>query len=277
MKMFLLVISLIIAGCSTTGNGKQEIISNKNSARERFALVIGNTDYINLAKLKNPVNDAQDVSDILKQLNYQVDLYFDLNFEQMETAINNYIKKLSENNNAEGLFYFAGQGVKIEKDNYLMPIDINVNNNSQQVIARSYSVKILFNNLIKADNAINVIIVDACFTEAFAMHRGLRFAVDEISETNSSYDGSDDGLETIGQFTKDIFYLQSASPGQFALDGVDRNSPFTKALLNNIIKPLKFTDVVQEIISETLKSTNGTQKPYFKANVFNYENYIIGQ
>jgi uncharacterized protein YqgQ len=37
--------------------------------------------------LQNPKNDTKDVSNILKQLGFNVELYFDLNFDKMEIAI----------------------------------------------------------------------------------------------------------------------------------------------------------------------------------------------
>jgi len=261
-----MITCFVFIGCATTGKKP----STKNNSVEKFALIIGNTNYQNVAKLQNPKNDAEDVSNILNQFGFKVELCLDLNYEQMETMINKYIERLSGKKDTEGFFYFAGQGFNLNGNNYLMPIDFNPNNN--QYISKSYAMGTLFTNLIKANNAPNVVVVDACFTEIISPHRGIILGNNQDSQSMEN-----DGLGLIGKFTKDIFYLQSALPGKIALDGsaMDRNSPFAKALLKNIIKPIKFIELVQDIINDTLEYSNGQQQPYFKGNIFYFENYII--
>ncbi len=45
--------------------------SSKATAEKRVALVIGNSDYID-SPLRNPVNDASDLSTALRSLNFEV-------------------------------------------------------------------------------------------------------------------------------------------------------------------------------------------------------------
>ena len=269
----ILVASLfLIFACSTTGKNNNEAISQNDAHTERFAIVIGNSNYENVFKLQNAKNDAEDVTVILKQLGYHVDSYYDLNYEQMRIAINKFIETLSKNKDSEGFFYFAGQGGMINNRNYLFPTDVP-GSYADRVIDGSYNLDILLNNLIQSDNKLNVVIMDACFSEIFSTHRGLVFASpDDIAINN-------DGLDVLEYFTNDIFYIQAALPGGVAMDGVSgsRNSPFTMSLLNNIMKPLNFTLLAQEIIKETLGYTDGKQRPYYKANIINYENYIINR
>jgi hypothetical protein len=261
-----IIACFVFIGCATA---KKEP-AHENDLTEKFALIIGNTNYQNISKLQNPKNDAEDAANVLKQFGFNVELCLDLNYEQMELIIDKYIENLSGKNNTEGFFYFAGQGFNSSGNNYLIPVDFNPNNGNQ-IISGSYPMETLFKKLIKADNAPNVVIVDACFTEIPVTHRGI------FASVNDDLPIENDGLELIDKFTKDIFYLQSALPGKAALDGgiSDRNSPFARALLKNIIKPVKFIELVNDIIIDTLEYSNGQQKPYFKGNIFNYENYII--
>jgi len=76
---------------------------------ERIALVIGNGNYQS-RPLKNPVNDAQDIAQALRQLGFSV--IFKTNADQatMENAINHFGKKLD--GGAVGLFYYSGHGVQ---------------------------------------------------------------------------------------------------------------------------------------------------------------------
>lgn len=46
--------------------------TNTNSTERRFALVIGNKDYTAIGALKNPINDAMDVSKAFQQLGFEV-------------------------------------------------------------------------------------------------------------------------------------------------------------------------------------------------------------
>jgi uncharacterized caspase-like protein len=259
--------------CATIGKKyNEENISGK------YALVIGNANYKSIIKLENPQNDAEDVSNALKQLGFKVELGIDLNFAQMERAINKFIEKISTKNITEGLFYFAGQGFSINGINYLVPVDLQANN-ATQIISQSYAMKTLFNKLMTTNNIVNVVIIDTCFTKMTLPspfpHRGIIF-FPTTDQDNLPIEN--DGLELLEEFTKDIFYLQSTLPGQIAFDGIGRrNSPFTMALLKNLMIPKIFIELVKDIMTDTMEYSNGQQHPYFKGNIFNHEDYIINR
>jgi uncharacterized caspase-like protein len=255
----------ILVGCSSTGKG------TANGAVKKYALVIGNSNYEYVLKLKNPNNDAEDISKTLERFNYQVELCLDLDLGKMETAVDNFIENLSKQNNAEGFFYFAGQGARINGNNYMMPTDIYANNEAGLVLG-SYGITTLLSKLITADNALNTVVIDACFTD-FSFEPRHRGGVLVIIDESLSGKLENDGLDLIEQFTKDIFYLQAAMPGSLAMDGTGRNSPFTRALLENMVKPVPFIELVPGIIKNTIEYSGGHQMPYFKGNIFNYENY----
>ena len=58
-------------------------ISAQNSAN-RYALVIGNANYSKLPKLRNSVNDASDMADLLKELDWNVTVLLDADLPKME-------------------------------------------------------------------------------------------------------------------------------------------------------------------------------------------------
>lgn len=47
----------------------------------RVALVIGNSEYLNIGKLNNPKNDANDIASILGKLNFDVEKVIDANLK----------------------------------------------------------------------------------------------------------------------------------------------------------------------------------------------------
>ena len=276
-KLFLYLSLLTVAGAVLIGC---KTPPRASEPEKKFALVIGNSNYGAYAKLKNSINDAEDMSKVLQELDYKVELCIDIDLDEMKAVIDNFAENLSKREDAEGFFYFAGMGARIKGKNYIIPTAIKASNEDQLILG-SYELSDLFGKLIEADNAVNVVIIDACFSEiSSGEHRNTapqtaRSA--SIGDVISSDKINNDSLELIEQFSKDIFYFQSALPGKEALDGMGRNSPFTRALLENIAKPAMFTDLVQEIIKDTHKHSGGSQRPYFKANVFNYRDYMLNR
>jgi len=213
------------------------------------------------------MHDAQDMAAMLRRLNFNVDLCMNTTLEQLRAAVSRFTENLSGNEDAQGFFYFAGLGNNIYDNNYLVPVDAD----TSDIINTSYGLSEIFDALIFADNTLNIVIVDACFTNYFPGnaigHRG-------ITEVASS-GASADGLDLIDQFTRDIFFFQAAMHGQTAMDGDGRNSPFTTSLLNNLTRQERFIDLALDIINNTIELSDGQQHPYFKYVVFNHEDYIL--
>lgn len=275
--VLLIIAGFIFGGCAT--KEKEKEIEPELKVWKKYALVIGNNNYGAYAKLKNSINDARDISSVLEQFDYKVELCIDINLEEMELKIEEFAGYLSEQKDTQGFFYFAGMGARIKGKNYMIPTAIKASN-EEQLISGSYELSKLFEKLIEAGNDVNIVISDACFSSVTQANQ--RAAANKTQGTGSgkiisSEKINDDGLELLGQFSSDIFYFQSALPGKDAFDGEGRNSPFTGALLSNLSKPQKLTDLVQEIINDTRTNSGGSQRPYFKANVFNFEDYIINQ
>lgn len=65
-----------------------------NAAIARVALVIGNSAYRHAAELKNPRNDAADVSSALEKLGFNVITGLDLDKQGMDRAIRNFAAAL---------------------------------------------------------------------------------------------------------------------------------------------------------------------------------------
>src|SRR5215475_14815606 len=93
-------------------------------ANQRVALVIGNSAYQHTAKLDNPRNDAMDMAAVLKQLGFQVIDGFDLDKVAFERKVRDFSAALRV---AEvGVFFYAGHGLQVAGQNYLVPVDAKV-------------------------------------------------------------------------------------------------------------------------------------------------------
>ena len=94
------------------------------SPSTKQALVIGNSAYDHTSPLRNPTNDAGAISQTLSRLGFEVETLTDVNQRQVEQAINQFGDKL-RNRRGVGLFYYAGHGIQVRGENYLLPVDIN--------------------------------------------------------------------------------------------------------------------------------------------------------
>ncbi len=78
----------------------------------KVALVVGNAAYANATPLANPVNDATDVCNALRKLDFTVICKTNIVSKcAFKDAIFEFTGKLNENSVA--LFYFAGHGLQI--------------------------------------------------------------------------------------------------------------------------------------------------------------------
>ena len=100
-----------------SSKGIRRTNSNMTDSGPRTALVIGNSNY-DLGPLKNPVNDAIDIANSLRELGFDVTLLKNAGQNKMRRAINNFGRTLRDG--GVGLFYFSGHGIQVDGKNFLM-------------------------------------------------------------------------------------------------------------------------------------------------------------
>ena len=96
------------------------------SPANKQALVIGNSAYEHTSPFHNPANDAMAISKTLRQLGFSVETLLDVDQRQMEQSIRYFGNKLRKAKGV-GLFYYAGHGMQVDGENYLLPVDISPN------------------------------------------------------------------------------------------------------------------------------------------------------
>ncbi|MDR2808473.1 MAG: caspase family protein [Spirochaetaceae bacterium] len=80
----------------------------------------------NLTRLNNPVNNANDMTTVLKELGFTVDTLLNTSRVQMEEAIERFRNWLSVSKNSYSFLFYAGHGVQSGSVNYLMPMDADM-------------------------------------------------------------------------------------------------------------------------------------------------------
>ena len=242
-------------------------------AREmRTALVIGisNYDGDKISRLKNPANDAEDLSATLSALGFDVTLLTDPTKNEIVQASNSFIKHLDVN--VVALFYFAGHAIQLpskreEYQNYMVPagaIFATVNSKTTDEILRNNLVSLddIISNMGNANKGINIVILDACRENPFSKilnepvngltrSRGLK--VVDISSVGS--------VRQKKESMTNFFVAYSARYNSVAQDGAGRNSPFTKAILENISKDGTIEELFKLVRASVEKETDNNQLP----------------
>ncbi|MEN8190243.1 MAG: caspase family protein, partial [Thermodesulfobacteriota bacterium] len=212
---------------------------------ERVALVIGNGAY-GTSPLKNPVNDAVDMTRLLKSLDFEVIAKTDVNKKEMVEALNSFSSKLKKSK--IGLFYFAGHGMQINGRNYLIPVRVEVADEGDVEFEAVDAARII-SKMKSAENMLNMVILDACRNNPF----------------QRSFRSSSQGLARMDA-PKGTIIAYATSPGAVAADGQGRNGVFTKHLLDAMaVSNLDIQNVFNEAGMAVMKETGDRQIPWLSS------------
>jgi uncharacterized caspase-like protein len=216
----------------------------------RKAFVVGNSNYAHVASLPNPANDAADLAAKLKALDYEVTLELDVGRTQLLRSFQKFSGSLTADDLA--LVYFAGHGMQIGGENYLFPVDARVEKEDdakQSLVA----LNALLADLSRITRT-RILILDACRNNPFA---------DEIAKLQATRSaGIARGLARVYAGVGS-FIIYSTQPGNVALDGTGRNSPFTDALLRHISAPnADVHAVMRRVRGDVQRATAEQQVPW---------------
>src|SRR6185312_11012806 len=96
-------------------------------AESRLALVIGQSAYRAVTPLPNPVNDAKAIAQLLTESGFEVTSTADLSQKDMNREIGDFAAKIaSKGPDTVALVFYAGHGLQVDGENYLLPVDIDV-------------------------------------------------------------------------------------------------------------------------------------------------------
>jgi hypothetical protein len=208
----------------------------------RVALVIGNSNY-KTSPLKNPVNDARSMAGALRDLGFDVLVGENMSRKGMLQSLRGFRDKLKPD--SIGLFYYAGHGVQVKGQNFLIPIDASVQSEAE-MDEESINLTYLLDRLEEAKNPINIVILDACRDNPFAR----------------SFRSASRGLAQVDAPTGTMIAYATA-PGRTAADGNGSNGTYTEEMLRVLKYPgLKVEDVLKRVRAGVVQSTNGAQTPW---------------
>lgn len=210
----------------------------------RVALVIGNDRYP-YAPLVSPVNDARAMQKTLTDLGFDVISLENASAIAMIAALREFSKRLGGEGGV-GLFYFAGHGVQVEGENYLVPVETTIKSEAD-VKYQALHLNQVMDEMERARNRINVVILDACRDNPFARQAG----------------ATSGGLAPLTLSAPSGFLIAFATaPGQVALDG-DDNGIFTKHLLSHLATPNQpIEQLFKRVRASVMDETRSAQIPW---------------
>jgi uncharacterized caspase-like protein len=218
-------------------------------ADDRVALVIGNSEYRNVPWLGNPTNDAAAISALFKAAGYAVRTYTNLQNADMRRVIREFSDDTANSDIA--VLYFAGHGMELGGQNYLVPTDAMLKRDvdvEDETIGLERILKVL-----EPARRLRLVILDASRDSPFSSQMRRVVASRSIGR----------GLAKVEPTTSDTLVAFAARAGSVAEDGLELHSPFTTALLNHLGEP--GTDVrisLGKVRDEVIKSTRGRQEPF---------------
>ena len=240
----------------------------------RLALVLGNSAYKNVSPLTNPANDATDIAQKLKSLQFEVIVATDVGHAKMTSLLQQFKDRVTREHVA--LFFFAGHGVTVNNESFLIPVDapseIELDDKGDP---RAESVT---HHLVRMSSVltpleaskIGIVFLDACRTNAAQPDLSLRFVSLQTTravQVARGFDKSRGSMEIKpSPYSAGVFRAYATQLDNVASDGAGRNSPFTKALLKHIgVKGISIHDLMMKVRTDVMQETANKQIPWEEA------------
>lgn len=230
-----------------TNDQKLESIASPSSianlpTSKRIAFVLGNSAY-KTHPLKNSRNDADDMSQTLRDSGFDVIDLRDANLPQMRAALREFGDKLLSYD--VGLVYYSGHGVEVKGRNYFIPVNADIMR-EDEIADQGLDVSLILEKMNTAGKGVNILIVDACRDDPFGR----------------SFRSSSRGLAQM-EAPRGTIIAYATSPGKVAADGDGRNSPYTKNLVKAMQQPNKpIEQVFKEVRRAVQEETKNQQTPW---------------
>ncbi|MET4389340.1 putative caspase-like protein [Bradyrhizobium sp. F1.4.3] len=219
-------------------------------ADKRVALLLSVSNYQNVARLANPDNDAAAISDVFRQMGFDVvELRRDLGVSEMRRAVRDFAAVATDSDVA--VVYYAGHGIEVNGSNFLIPADARLQSDFDVEDETVPLDRIL--QAIGPARRLRLVILDACRDNPFAERMTRSVATRSMGR----------GLAKIEPMTADTLIAFAAKAGAVAGDGDGAHSPFATALLNHLATPgLDLRLTLGRVRDEVLKSTGRRQEPF---------------
>src|SRR5260370_15218689 len=223
------------------------LYANPASAESRLALVIGQSAYRSVPALPNPANDAKAVTQLLTDSGFEVSSASDLSQNEMREKVSEFAGKVAAKGaDTVALVFYAGHGLQIDGENFLVPVDVGPKREADIPI-QAVRLNDILNTLTSVPTTMRIVLLDACrnnpFPEFKAAGHGLAIVDAKVGVPGT-------------------FLSFSTSPGAEADDGNGVDSPYTTALLAAAKSPGPIEETFKRVRLSVNKATEGRQTPW---------------
>jgi Caspase domain len=218
-------------------------------AESRLALVIGQSAYRTVTALPNPANDARAVSQLLGDAGFEVTSAADLSQKDMNDKVGEFAAKIAAKGpDTVALVFYAGHGLQIDGENYLVPVDVDLKRESD-IPLQAVRLNDVLNTLNSVPTKMRILMLDACRNNPFAAIKQTAGHGLALVDTRTGAPGT--------------FLSYSTSPGAEAEDGNGADSPYTTALIAAAREPgLPIEEAFKRVRVSVNKATEGRQTPW---------------
>jgi Caspase domain len=218
-------------------------------AENRVALVIGESNYHVVTPLPNPANDARAMSDLLRDAGFEVTTAADLSQKQINEQVGDFAAKVAAKGpDTVALVFYAGHGMQIDGENYLVPVDVDPKRETD-IPLQAVRLNDVLNTLNSVPSKMRILLLDACRNDPFpAINKTAGHGL-ALVDTKTGIPGT--------------FLSYSTSPGAEAEDGNGADSPYTTALLSAAREPgVPIEQAFKRVRVAVNKATEGRQTPW---------------
>src|SRR3954453_6778110 len=222
------------------------LVAGSAFAENRVALVIGQSAYRSVPALPNPANDARAVTQMLTDSGFEVLTASDLSQDELRQQVNAFAGKVAAKGaDTVALVFYAGHGLQIDGENFLVPVDVDPKREADIPI-QAVRLNDILNTLASVPSKMRILMLDACRNNPFP----------ELGKTSGG------GLAIVDAKigAPGTFLSFSTSPGAVAEDGNGAHSPYTEALLESAkVSNIPIEETFKRVRVAVNKSTEGRQ------------------
>lgn len=236
--------------------------------RGRIALVIGMGAYQAITPLKNADNDAAAIAETLRKLGFETEVAIDKPLSDLVRIVNDFSFRSETADIA--FVYYAGHGVEVNGENYLLPVDIRIEKPSE-ITTKALGLKELLDAVDRV-RQLRIVVLDSCRNNPFPGWNG---------QVASAKDAATERIRGGGLAApspeRGMMVVYAAKDGEVALDGTGEHSPFATALMKTLPEPnveigLMFRQVRDAVMAET----GNRQQPHFYGSLSGVPFFLAG-
>ena len=244
----------------------EETRASPEVGARRVALVVGMAASGSISPLRNTEADARAVAAMLERLGFSVDLSVDAPLAQMKDTLAAFSRRAESADIA--MIYYAGHGVEAAGENYLIPVDITVDDPAQ-VPRQAISLTSMLGSVANA-RKLRIVILDSCRDNPFPASRGLAAVGSEAVAAGGGLSAPDP--------SQGMLVVYAAEGGKVALDGEGEHSPFTSAILESLPRPnVEIGLVFRQIRDRVMALTGNRQQPHFYGSLSGAPFFLAGE